>query len=64
MEDVMREFLSESGENLNALDQAIVELERNPGSQERLAEIFRTIHTVKGTCGFLGLSRLERVAQS
>jgi len=64
MEDVMREFLSESGENLSALDQAIVELERNPGSQERLAEIFRTIHTVKGTCGFLGLSRLERVAHS
>ena len=64
MDDVMREFLSESGENLSALDQAIVELERNPSSQERLAEIFRTIHTVKGTCGFLGLSRLERVAHS
>ena len=64
MDDLMREFLTESAENLNLLDQAVVELERNPGSKDTLAQIFRTIHTVKGTCGFLGLSRMESVGHS
>lgn len=64
MDDLMREFLTESAENLSALDRAVVELEHSPGSKDTLAQIFRTIHTVKGTCGFLGLSRLERLAHS
>ena len=55
---MIREFLIESNENLNRLDTEIVDLERNP-TAERLASIFRTIHTIKGTCGFLGFQTLE-----
>lgn len=59
-DDVVREFLIESNENLNRLDSKIVDLERNP-TPERLASIFRTIHTIKGTCGFLGYEGLESI---
>ncbi|MBV9225106.1 MAG: chemotaxis protein CheW [Acidobacteriaceae bacterium] len=60
-EDIIREFLIESNENLNQLDQEIVDLEQRP-TPERLASIFRTFHTIKGTCGFLGFQLLERIA--
>jgi two-component system chemotaxis sensor kinase CheA len=59
-DEVIREFLIESNENLNRLDTEIVDLERNP-TAERLASIFRTIHTIKGTCGFLGFGLLEGI---
>jgi two-component system chemotaxis sensor kinase CheA len=59
-DEVIREFLIESNENLNRLDSEIVDLERHP-SPERLASIFRTIHTIKGTCGFLGFGVLEGI---
>src|ERR1700733_4726027 len=59
-DEVIREFLIESNENLNRLDSEIVDLERNP-TAERLASIFRTIHTIKGTCGFLGFGALEGI---
>ena len=58
--DVIREFLIESNENLNRLDTEVVDLERNP-TAERLGSIFRTIHTIKGTCGFLGFRLLEGI---
>jgi len=61
-EDVIREFLVESHENLSRLDQELVELEKHPKDVELLASIFRTIHTIKGTCGFLAFSTLERIA--
>ena len=64
MDDVLREFLTESNENLVRLEQDIVELERAPGDSALLNSIFRSIHTIKGTCGFLGLERLERVAHA
>ena len=60
-EDVIREFLVESHENLSRLDQELVELEKHPKDAELLASIFRTIHTIKGTCGFLAFSTLERI---
>ena len=60
-QDVIREFLVESHENLSRLDQEIVELEKHPKDAVRLASIFRTIHTIKGTCGFLAFSTLERI---
>jgi two-component system chemotaxis sensor kinase CheA len=60
-EDVVREFLVESYENLSSLDQKFVELEKHPKDAALLASIFRTIHTIKGTCGFLGYSTLERI---
>ncbi len=61
-DEIMREFLVESHENLDQLDQLLVELEEHPGSRERLAGIFRTIHTLKGTSGFLALGKLEAIA--
>ncbi len=62
LDDVVREFLVESHENLDALDRAFVALEQNPTDHETLASIFRTIHTIKGTCGFLGFSKLEAIS--
>ena len=60
-QDVIREFLVESHENLSRLDQELVELEKNPQDQALLASIFRTIHTIKGTCGFFAFSTLEKI---
>lgn len=62
MDDLVQEFLTETTENLNALDADIVKLEQTPDDQDLIGRIFRLVHTVKGTCGFLGLSRLEKVA--
>jgi len=62
MEPIVNEFLTESYENLDKLDQELVSLEDNPGDKTILSSIFRTIHTIKGTCGFLGFSKLESVA--
>src|SRR5579864_4780910 len=62
MDDLIKEFLVESIENLDRLDSELVKLETDPFSQELLSSIFRTIHTIKGSCGFLGFSKLEKVA--
>ncbi|WP_135465886.1 hybrid sensor histidine kinase/response regulator [Crenalkalicoccus roseus] len=64
MDDLLADFLTETNEGLAALDAALVRLERHPGDQGTLAEVFRIVHTVKGTCGFLGLPRLESVAHA
>ncbi len=61
MDDLVNEFLIESHENLDQLDRNLVQLEEDPENRELLASIFRTIHTIKGTCGFLGFNRLESV---
>src|SRR5579862_9431338 len=61
-DDIVREFLVESGENLDLLDRELINLEKDPGNRGTLASIFRTIHTIKGTCGFLGFTKLESVA--
>jgi two-component system chemotaxis sensor kinase CheA len=61
---IVREFVAESYENLAQLEVDLVGLEREPGSRDLVASIFRTIHTVKGTCGFLGLPRLEELAHA
>ena len=63
-DNVVQEFLIESHENLDRLDQDLVELERNPGDRGTLDRVFRTIHTIKGTCGFLGFSKLESIAHA
>ena len=60
-EEIIREFLVESHENLSRLDQELVELEKRPKDAALLASIFRTIHTIKGTCGFLSFSTLESI---
>lgn len=61
-ESILREFLVECAEGLGRLDQEFVALEKDPTNGGMLASIFRTIHTIKGTCGFLGLPKLENVA--
>ena len=60
--DIVKDFLQESYENLDRLDRELVGLEKNPRDAEALASVFRTIHTIKGTCGFLGFDKLEKVA--
>ena len=61
-DEIIKEFLVESSENLDQLDQDFIELEKNPASKELLSRIFRAIHTVKGTSGVLGFPKLESVA--
>jgi two-component system chemotaxis sensor kinase CheA len=61
-DDIVREFLVESNENLDLLDRELIQLEKEPTNRNTLASVFRTIHTIKGTCGFLGFTKLEAVA--
>ena len=63
-DEIVREFLLESNENLDRLDRELVKLEKDPKDRETLSSIFRTIHTIKGTCGFLGFGKLEGVAHA
>ena len=64
MDDLLADFLTETNESLAELDVALVTLERTPDDADTLSLIFRMVHTIKGTCGFLGLPRLERVAHA
>ncbi len=64
MDDLIADFLVETNENLGALDEAILKLEQDPGDAQTVSLIFRLMHTIKGTCGFLGLQRLEAVAHA
>ncbi len=63
-EELIREFLIESHEGLDRLDRDLVDLETDPDDGEKLASVFRAIHTIKGTCGFLGLAKLECVSHA
>jgi len=60
-DEIIREFLVESYENLDRLDRDLIALEKDPGNRETLASVFRTIHTIKGTSGFLAFNQLEAV---
>jgi two-component system, chemotaxis family, sensor kinase CheA len=64
LDDLLADFLTETNESLAELDSALVKLEQTPDDAETLGLIFRMVHTIKGTCGFLGLPRLERVAHA
>ncbi len=64
LDDLLADFVTETLESLSELDLALVKLERQPDDQQTLSLIFRLVHTIKGTCGFLGLSRLEKVAHA
>jgi two-component system chemotaxis sensor kinase CheA len=61
---IIKEFLVESYENLDRLDQDLVVLEKDPANRDTLASIFRTIHTIKGTSGFLAFNQLEAVTHA
>ena len=64
MDDLLREFLTETNESLTTLDVELVKLEHDPEDPGLISGIFRLVHTIKGTCGFLGLPRLEKVAHA
>ena len=64
MDDLLRDFLTETNESIAQLDVELVRLEQNPEDPDLIGSIFRLVHTVKGTCGFLGLPRLEKVAHA
>ena len=64
MDDLLSEFLTETGESLDTVNLELVKLEQDPNNKEVLSNIFRLVHTIKGTCGFLGLPRLEAVAHA
>jgi len=64
MDDLLNEFLTETAENLEVLDVELIEFEKNPNDKKILNNIFRLVHTIKGTCGFLDLPRLAAVAHA
>ncbi len=64
MDELLTDFLAETTEGLAALDSALLKLERAPADGATLAVVFRLVHTIKGTCGFLDLPRLERLAHA
>ena len=64
MEDLTQEFLAESREGLERMELCLTELEKRPGDGELVAEIFRAVHTIKGTTGFLGFGRLQTLAHA
>lgn len=64
MDDLIAEFLTETAESLEVVDSELVRFEANPNDRKTLDNIFRLVHTIKGTCGFLGLQRLEAVAHA
>jgi two-component system chemotaxis sensor kinase CheA len=63
-DELLTEFLEETNESLTSLDQQFIELEKNPHNDEIVASIFRVMHTIKGTSGFLGFERLQKVAHA
>src|ERR1700740_3666113 len=64
MADLLREFLSATHESVNLVEPELVRFEQEPNNGAILGNIFRLVHTIKGTCGFLALPRLERLTHA
>ena len=64
MDALLSEFLTETSETRDVVELQLVRFEREPKNAETLNSLFRLVHTIKGTCGFLGLSRLELLAHA
>src|SRR6201991_4873743 len=64
MDDLLREFLTETNESLDTIDVELVRFEQDPNNAKILDKIFRLVHTIKGTCGFLNLPRLEALTHA
>src|SRR4029077_3220170 len=64
MDDLLKEFLVETNESIDVVDVELVRLEQEPNNAEILGNVFRLVHTIKGTCGFLSLPRLETLAHA
>jgi two-component system chemotaxis sensor kinase CheA len=62
MDDLVVEFIAETNESLGLIDNDLIALEQTPNDKAIIGNLFRLVHTIKGTCGFLGLSRLEKLA--
>lgn len=64
LKEVVKDFLVESQESLDTIDQDLMFMESNPGDKEKIGSVFRSIHSIKGACGFLGFTKLEKVSHS
>src|SRR5437764_13772638 len=64
MDDLLREFVTETNESLDVVDVELVRFEQDPNNAKILDNIFRLVHTIKGTCGFIGLPRLEALTHA
>ena len=64
MDDLLREFVTETNESLDLVDVELVRFEQDPNNAKIINNVFRLVHTIKGTCGFLGLPRLEALAHA
>ena len=64
MDGIVVEFVEEGNEKTNELERDLIELEKNPGSKELLAEAFRALHTIKGATSFLGFTKLCALAHT
>ncbi len=64
MEDILKDFLLEAGENLHRLDQDLVRLEQVPADMKIIGNVFRALHTIKGSSGFFAFQRLVAVAHA
>jgi two-component system chemotaxis sensor kinase CheA len=64
MDDLLREFVTETNESLDVVDVELVRFEQDPNNAKILGNVFRLVHTIKGTCGFLGLPRLAALAHA
>src|SRR5512144_1540687 len=64
MDELLRDFVTETNESLDVVDSELVRFEQDPNDAKILDNIFRLVHTIKGTCGFLGLPRLEALAHA
>ena len=64
MDDLLREFVTETNESLDVVDNELVRFEQEPSNKQILDRVFRLVHTIKGTCGFLNLPRLEALAHA
>src|SRR3954464_7601040 len=64
MDELLREFLTETNESLDVVDLELVRFEADPNNKKILDNIFRLVHTIKGTCGFLNLPRLEALTHA
>src|SRR5947209_7874787 len=64
MDELLKDFLTETAEHIEAVGTQLVLLERDPSDAAMIASIFRLVHTIKGTCGFLGLTRLGQLAHA
>src|ERR1700682_2533828 len=64
MDELLRDFLTETNESIDVVDVELVRFEQEPNNAKILDNIFRLVHTIKGTCGFLNLPRLEALAHA